>query len=368
MNKKHTLIVLLSSISLLAGYLCLWPVAITPQAWQAPSNAGFIGAFQPNNKLTGAELLVLGDFTGPEAVVATVEQGLYVSTHEGWILHAPNPEAALEPLISTAGRPLGLALDGFGNLYIADAYRGLLRFHPDSGLEVVADEFDGQKLGYVNDVAVSSHGRIYFTDSSAKFGARANGGTYPASLLDIMEHGGHGRLFSFDTPSQTLTEVAHGFNFANGVAVRDGTHESAETVFVNETGNYRVLAFELSDGIVQSQKTLIDNLPGFPDNLSLAADGSLWLGLVSSRSELLDKLSASPNLRKLVQRLPAIIRPKATHYGMVINMSPEGEVISQLQDPSGAIYTTTGATPWHQYLYVSRLHGTQLARLPLDGI
>jgi len=368
MNKKYTLAMFLTWFGLVVGYLCLWPVAIAPQAWQAPSNVGFTGRFLPNNKLTSAELLLLGDFTGPEAVVATVEQGLYVSTHEGWILHAPNPESPLEPLISTAGRPLGLALDGFGNLYIADAYRGLLRFNPDTGLEVIADEFDGRKLGYVNDVAVSSHGRIYFTDSSAKFGAQNNGGTYPASLLDIMEHGGHGRLFSFDTHTQALVEVAHGFNFANGVAVLDGAHESAETVFVNETGNYRVLAFELSDGIVQSQKSLLENLPGFPDNLSIAADGSLWLGLVSPRSAILDKLSDSPNFRKLVQRLPAIIRPKASHYGMVINLSPEGEVISQLQDPSGTVYTTTGATPWHQYLYVSRLHGKQLARLPLDSL
>lgn len=368
MNKKHTLVILLSSVGLLAAYLLLWPVVISPQAWQAPANGGFTGVFKVNNKLTGAEFVALSDYSGPEAIVATGDDGLYVSTHEGWILHAPNPEEELKPLVATAGRPLGLALDGQGNLYIADAYRGLLRFHPDTGLEVIADEFDGQKLRYVNDVAVSAHGRVYFTDSSAKFGAQDNGGTYPASLLDIMEHGGHGRLFSFDIYNHTLMEVAHGFNFANGVAVIDGAHESAETVLVNETGNYRVLAFELLDGVIQSQNTLLENLPGFPDNLSLAADGSLWLGLVSPRSGLLDKLSASPNLRKLVQRLPAGIRPKATHYGMVINISPKGEVIAQLQDPTGAIFTTTGATPWHEYLYVSRLHGKQLARLPLNKL
>ncbi|BFM11755.1 SMP-30/gluconolactonase/LRE family protein [Simiduia litorea] len=368
MNKKHMLTVLLSGLGLSMGYLFLWPVTISPQSWQAPLNVGFTGEFTPNNKLAEADFLDLEDYSGPEALVATAEAGLYVSTHEGWILHAATPDAALKPLISTAGRPLGLALDKAGNLYIADAYRGLLRFHPETGLEVIADEFDGQKLRYVNDVAVSAHGRIYFTDSSAKFGAQENGGTYPASLLDIMEHGGHGRLFSFDVHNQTLEEVAHGFNFANGVAVIDGTHEGAETVFVNETGNYRVLAFELSDGVVQSQRTILDNLPGFPDNLSVAANGSLWLGLVSPRSELLDKLSASPKLRKLVQRLPAGIRPQATHYGMIINISPEGEIIAQLQDPSGAIYTTTGATLWHEHLYVSRLHGKQLARLPLGKL
>ena len=365
MNKKTIQGVLLLSVGLLLGYLLLWPVSISPVAWQAPKDAGFTGAFKVNDTLASAELVSLGDFSGPEAVTASADHGLYISTDEGWILHANEATGAFKPLVATGGRPLGLALDSMGNLYIADAYRGLLRFHPDSGLEMLVNEYDGVALNYVNSVAESKHGRVYFTDSSAKFGAQQNGGTYPASLLDIMEHGGHGRLFSYDVNSQAVVEVAHGFNFANGLAVIDGEHESVETVFVNETGKYRVLAFELSDGLVQSQKNIIDNLPGFPDNLSLAPDGSLWLGLVSPRNALLDRMSGSPLLRKIVQRLPAAVRPKATHYGLVVNISATGEVLSQFQDPTGAIYTTTGAAPWQGYLYVSRLHGEHLARLPI---
>ena len=42
-----------------------------------------------------------------------------------------------------------------------------------------------------NSVTIASDGTIYFTESSRKFGASRFAGSYKASLLDIMEHGGH---------------------------------------------------------------------------------------------------------------------------------------------------------------------------------
>ena len=52
-----------------------------------------------------------------------------------------------------------------------------------------------------------------FSDASTKFGAKANGGTYAASLLDIMEHGGHGRLLVYNPEDQTTKILMQGLNF-----------------------------------------------------------------------------------------------------------------------------------------------------------
>lgn len=358
-------IIILALAGLTASYLLFWPVAVDPVDWDTLHSAGYVDDFTPNDLLTQAQEISLGEFSGPESVVVSPSGELYVSTYEGDILRSADHGQSFQSWVQTGGRPLGLALDGEGNLIVADAYRGLLRYAPNGVLLVLADTFEGAPLSYVNSVAVTSSGIIYFTDSSSKFGAQASGGTYPASLLDIMEHGGHGRLFRLDPNSLELTEIAHGFNFANGVAAISSDQEGIEQVFVVETGNYRVLSFDVKDLAVVAQSTLIENLPGFPDNLSLAPDGSLWLGLVSPRNRLLDRLSRFGWLRKIVQRLPAVFRPKATHYGMVVNLSAQGQVLRQLQDPSGRFFTTTGAIPSDDSLYVSRLLGDHLLRVSL---
>jgi hypothetical protein len=71
-------------------------------------------------------------------------------------------------------------------------------------------------------------------------------------------------------------------------------------------------------------------------------------------------LSDSPRLRKVIQRLPEFLRPKAQHYGHVIAINDAGEVVFNLQDPLGIYGHTTGALEVGDKLYVSSLHETAL--------
>jgi sugar lactone lactonase YvrE len=41
-------------------------------------------------------------------------------------------------------------------------------------------------------------------------------------------------------------------------------------------------------GILPRLETVIDNLPGYPDNINPASDGNYWLALVGMRSPALD--------------------------------------------------------------------------------
>ena len=85
------------------------------------------------------------------------------------------------------------------------------------------------------------------------------------------------------------------------------------------------------------------NLPGFPDNINAAPDGSFWIGLVSPRNVVIDQLSNNPTLRRAILRLPASMKPAPMRYGFVFRMSEDGDVLETLQDPKGTYALTSGA-------------------------
>jgi len=204
----------------------------------------------------------------------------------------------------------------------------------------------------------------YFSDASTKFGAEAAGSTLAASLLELMEHQGTGRLLAYDPATKRTRIVKDGYVFSNGVAV---TKEG--DILVNETGTYQVHRVS-PDG---SSRVIMDNLPGFPDNINRGprlADGTetFLVGLVSQRSEWLDKNSGNIAMRKLAMRLPEFMRPKALNYGMIIQIDGEGKVIQTWQDPSGDYPSTTGAIITDDgYIYVSSLTAPDLGRLRIKN-
>lgn len=74
----------------------------------------------------------------------------------------------MEPL---CGRPLGLRFDkDSGDLYIADAYYGLMVVGPEGGLaKPLTTEADGKPILFANDLDIHSNGSIFFTDTSRKY-------------------------------------------------------------------------------------------------------------------------------------------------------------------------------------------------------
>jgi sugar lactone lactonase YvrE len=343
------------------GYLLFWPVAVTPVAWQAPINNGYVGDFIVNQRLATVEVNHYDSIHGAEDMVIDTAGRLYLSNHDGRILRLSDWHAEVETFADTGGRPLGMEFSASGELIVADAYKGLLSITPDGSITVLTDSVNGEIIGYADDVDIAADGRIYFSDASSKFAAAANGGTYAASLLDIMEHGGHGRLLRYDPRTGHTEVVLAGLEFANGVAIS----ADQQSVLVVETALYRVLRVYVDgarEGVVE---VVIDNLPGFPDNINRALDGDdFWLGLVSPRDANLDALAPYPWLRKLVQRLPSGMRPKARNYGHVVKINAAGTVLQNLQDPNGSYPQTTGVLETADYWYISSLSAAGIARLP----
>ena len=342
----------------LIAYLLLWPTPVEPIAWKAPKDKGFTGDFAVNqNLLPLTHIPIEGDY-GPEDIAVDSKGQVFVSLHSGMIAKLDAAKTKIIPWIDTLGRPLGIEFDAQDNLLVADAYRGLLSVAPSGDITVLLDEVDGIPLRYADDLdIVASNGKVYLSDASTRFGAKESGGTLEGSLLDLMEHSLSGRVIEYNPRTGQARTLIDGLSFANGIAV---SHDE-KSILINETGEYRVLRYWIAGEARGQLEVLIDNLPGFPDNIAKAEGEGYWLGLASPRSPALDKLAGSPSIRKVVQRLPSVMRPKAQSYGHIIKINDTGEVIKSLQDPSGSYPVTTGAVEVDGTLIVSSLTANVLA-------
>jgi sugar lactone lactonase YvrE len=267
---------------------------------------------------------------------------------------------------STGGRVLGFDFDAGGRLIAADAFKGLLAIAPDRRVSVLAERVaPDDPIRYADAVVVAPDGTIYFTDASARFSPAQWGGTLAASVLDIMEQSATGRVLAHDPATGTTRIVARGFSFANGIALAPDGH----TLLVTETGRYRVWkidgrtrGIDVKGGGPQA-RVLLDNLPGYPDNVVRGRDGRFWVGLFKPRNPAADSLAERPFMRKVLLRLPRFLLPLGKPYGHVFAIDEEGRVVTDLQDPSGA-YDTTGATETADRLYIHSLQARALGWLP----
>ncbi|KIN77091.1 SMP-30/gluconolactonase/LRE family protein [Sulfitobacter mediterraneus] len=323
-------------LACLIAYLALWPVSVRPVAWEVSENPGYTNAFAPNDRLSSLDLVGLDGRLGPEDADIGPDGLVYVASHKGEILRI-EADRSITPFAQTSGRPLGIEFADDGTLYVADAYLGLLSIDRTGQVTLLANEADDESpILYADDVDIAADGAVYFSDASTRFGAEANGGTLPASVLDLVEHSGNGRILKYDPATGKTTVFAQGLNFANGVAV----NEASNAVFVVETGAYRIWRFPL-DG--SPGEVVLDNLPGFPDNINNAAGGTFWVGLVSPRNAIMDNLAGNPFLRQVIMRLPDAMKPAPTRYGLIFRMDAAGRVIETFQDPAGRYALTTGA-------------------------
>ena len=182
--------------------------------------------------MSGAESLAFdGKGEGPYAGVSDGRVLKWGGSTVGWTTYAHSANYRKIPLCtagvvpsaeteSMCGRPLGLQFHfKTGDLYIADAYLGLMRVGPGGGeAEVLATgSDDGVPFNFVNGLDVDqATGDVYFTDSSATYPRRFN-------TEIMMNADATGRLLRYDARTGGVTVLRSGLPYPNGVAVsRDG--------------------------------------------------------------------------------------------------------------------------------------------------
>ncbi len=333
-------------------YLLLWPVPVEPVAWQPPVDRGLVDPFAPNKLLQAARPIDLGKFEGPEDATLGRDNLVYAAVLSGDIIRIRNRE--VEHFAHVGGRPLGIEVDTDGSLVVANSYTGLQRVHPDGRIDTLYGGADTEV--FANNVAIGGDGKIYFTEASRKFGAKAFHDTMDATLFDVLEHGGHGRVLVFDPATGEAETLIDGLAYANGVAISAAN----DFLVVVEMNEYRVLKHWLAGPRQGETEILLENLPGFGDNLKTGHNGRFWLGFAAPRKPLVDKLADKPFLRKVIARLPKAVRPAADVSSHVIAFNGDGEILMNMHDPEARFPTLTGVLETQRSLYLTTLYGNVL--------
>jgi sugar lactone lactonase YvrE len=264
-------------------------------------------------------------------------------------------EGKVELLASTGGRPLGIEVDG-DHAIVCDAKRGLLRLALHTRELTTLVDAREHGLGFCNNAAIARDGTIYFSDSSQQVGIDHWRG-------ELLAHSGTGRLLK-RTPDGAVSVLIEGLEFANGVAL--AADESF--VAVAETTAYRVRKLWLEGPLAGSQDALIQDLPGFPDNMSRDEEGRLWIAVASPRNALLDFLLPLPGvIRQAVWKLPERVQPNPERMIHVIAVDQDGQVVREIVGKTRAFHMVTGMRVHADTLYLASLAEAAVAAISLGS-
>ncbi len=177
----------------------------------------------------------------------------------------------------TGGRPNGLAIDGEGLLWIAEAgLRAVICIAPD-GREIlrIEGDDDGPFL-FPNDLAFGPDGHLYLTDSGLAIEDFLDGQNFVEGFRQLPWDG---RVFEIDPKAaKVLRRIDSGIHFTNGIAFdgRDALYANAS--LTGEVYRYDVfgpgtLRRELFGNVLQPEDQ--NDFKG-PDGMKFGADGRLY--------------------------------------------------------------------------------------------
>ncbi|KAH0747448.1 hypothetical protein KY285_009105 [Solanum tuberosum] len=230
------------------------------------------------------------------------------------------------------GRPLGLEFDeNSGDLYIADAYLGLLVVGPNGGLATQVAKFaQGVPFGFTNSLCIDqNHGVLYFTDSSTTYSRRSH-------ISVIVSGDDTGRLMKYDMKNKQVSILLKNLKFPNGIAIS----KHGDFLLFVETTTCKIFKLWLKTSKAGSVE-VVSELPGFPDNIKRNKKGEFWVGVNSRRSKLLDWVLSKNWIKNNLVKIPFDIT-KAHSFlanngfgggSLAIRLSEDGHVVEILEDP-----------------------------------
>ncbi|MCD7453084.1 hypothetical protein HAX54_019592 [Datura stramonium] len=251
---------------------------------------------------------------------------------------------------------LGLTVSSAGHIIVCDAQEGLLKVSED-GVSVLASHVNGEKIRFADDVVEASDGSLYFSVVSTKLGLHE-------WYFDVLEAKPHGQLLKYNPALNQTSVILDNLAFANGVAL--SAHQ--DYLVFCETWRFRCLKYWLKDEIKEQAEIFINNLPGAPDNIKLAPDGSFWIALVQLTAPGLNFIHTSRASKHLLATFPKLMNWVIGGYykAMVVNVAADGKITKGFDDPTGKVMSfVTSALEYENHLYVGSLNCDFIGKLPL---
>ena len=321
-----------------------------------------------NNKISKTEYIGLGELEGPEDVILDRNDHLYCGTRHGEIIRffAPDYEKS-EVFAHTGGFPLGLAFDREGTLLSCVGAMGLYAISKSGEAKQLSAEttrsftsiVDDARLRDPNDLDVAPDGRIYFTDSTTRYDAHD-------WALDSIEGRPTGRLLVYDPKTDETKTLLENYRYANGVCM---AHDG-KSLFFAESWACRVHRYWLEGPKAGTAECVIKDMPGYPDNINRASDGSYWMAWLGMRTPSFDLALRNPGFRKrMTRRLPSDewLFPNI-NTGGVVKFDETGRIVETLGDMTGTSHPMVTSMREHKgYLYVGGILNNRIGRYKIPG-
>lgn len=321
-----------------------------------------------NDRLRPVESIGLDRIDGPEDVILDEEDNIYVGNRTGDIVRFLAPDYERQEVFAhVGGRPLGMAFARDGSLLVCIGGMGLYRVSREREIRKLTDEtnrslfsvIDDSRLRLADDLDIAPDGRVYFSEATVRYEMHE----WP---VDCLESRGNGRIICFDPNTGTTRTVLKNLLFPNGICM---THDRQSFLFA-ETWACRISRYWFDGPKKGTAETVIGDLPGYPDNINRASDGTYWLALVGMRTPALDLALKMPGFRRRMARRTA---PDEWMYpnintGCIVRFDEAGRIIETLWDLGGENHPMITSMREHKgHLYIGGILNNRIGRLKLEG-
>jgi ribose transport system permease protein len=329
---------------------------------------GKAGPFEQNDRLREVELIGLGRIEAPEDVILDRHDNLYAGSRHGDVIRFFAPDyQRMEIFAHIGGQPLGMAFDRSDNLFICVGGMGLYRIDPNGKVEKATDETnrswlsvnDDSRLRLADDLDITDNGLIFFSEATIRYEMDE----WP---VDGLEARGNGRIICYDTNTGKTQTAVRGLKFPNGICVAS----DGQSILFAETFGCSIKRYWFEGPKKGRVEVVMDNLPGYPDNINLASDGNYWLALVGMRSPSLDLAWRMPGFRnRMAKRLPVDewLFPNI-NTGCVVKFNEKGEILDSFWDLHGLNHPMITSMREHRgHLYLGGIANNRIGRYKLEG-
>jgi sugar lactone lactonase YvrE len=287
-------------------------LAISPTTgtWTASPNATWLHLSVASQSGTGSTNLIFSfdaNAGSTRSSTLTISGQTLTITQAGTTYVAANPFTRLATLSMISGIPIGLAVDGAGNVYCADSYSHTIKEWTAANNTVNILVSSG--LNNPQGVAVDGAGNVYIADTGDNAikewtATSSNVTTLAASGLNNPQGvavDGAGNVYIADTGNNAIKEwtatssnvttlVASGLSNPGGVAV-----DAAGNVYIADTGNNAIKKWTAASSNVI---TLVASGLSQPQAAAVDGAGNVYVANLGS-STITEWMAASGNMTTL---------------------------------------------------------------------